>query len=124
MKRKGYGMLWEVTITPKGGSDQESNRVREEYNLLTHSQVGDSLVTGNAFGYLLEGNLSTEQVDQLVTELLVDPLTQESALQIIEASGECEHPGDCSAITVLLKPGVMDPVAQSVTDAAHDLGIP
>ncbi len=41
-------MLWEVTISPNKGSDQESDRVREEYNLLTHSRLGNDLIAGNA----------------------------------------------------------------------------
>ena len=144
-------MLWEVTISPNKGSDQESDRVREEYNLLTHSRLGHDIIAGNAHGYLLEGELNEDQVRSLLGELLVDSLTHkaefkklhdraqfggtlarsvsEERLPLANASGQCaantpfEDSGRAT-LTVLLKPGVMDPVALSVADAAHDLGIP
>ena len=55
-------------------------------------------------------------------ELLVDPLVETGKLRNVS-----DHNGDGAAEkstrTVLLKPGVMDPVALSVVDAARDLSL-
>ncbi len=110
-------MLWEVEIQPRG-SDTELARVREEYTLLTHSRQAADLITGSARGFLLEGDLDRAQADQLLRELLVDPVAETGRLGTLN-----EHFRPDTLATVLLKPGVMDPVAMSVVDAARDLGI-
>jgi phosphoribosylformylglycinamidine synthase len=112
-------MLWEVEIKPKG-NDPERARVREEYALLTHGKETNGLVTGTAHGYLLEGELTKEQVEKLAEELLVDSLVESARIQ--SASGGGIH--NDGVATVLLKPGVMDPVALSIVSAARDLGVP
>src|SRR5260370_4551928 len=110
-------MLWEIEIRPRG-RDAESARVAEEYDLLTHATTGERLVTGSAHGYLLEGNLGRPAAERLLRDLLVDPLVETATLGTLN-----EHRGPDHLATVLLKPGVMDPVALSVVDAANDLGI-
>jgi phosphoribosylformylglycinamidine synthase len=110
-------MLWEIEIRPRG-ADAERARVVEELGLLTHGRAGADLVTGSARGYLLEGELSREQAERLLRELLLDPLTETGRLGELNEGGN----GDALA-TVLLKPGVMDPVALSVVEAARDLGV-
>jgi phosphoribosylformylglycinamidine synthase len=114
-------MLWEVDLQPKG-ADAERQRVAAEYDLLAHAQAslpaGTALVQGTTRGYLLEGDLPREEAQRLLDELLVDPL--------VEAGRVAELPapvGQGAVWTVLLKPGVMDPAAQSVVGAARDLGI-
>jgi phosphoribosylformylglycinamidine synthase len=117
-------MLWEIEILPKG-NDPERERVCEEYDLLTHSRQGHALITRASRGYLLEGELSREQAETLLRELLVDPLAETGHLGSLNArlsSGNGESGRRIA--TVLLRPGVMDPVAMSVVDAAHDLEIP
>jgi phosphoribosylformylglycinamidine synthase len=111
-------MLWEIEITPKG-HDAERDRVVEEFDLLTHSRSGTDLVTESSRGWLLEGELSHEQADQLMRELLVDPLVETGQLGFLNEQATPDR-----LATVLLKPGVMDPAALSVVDAARDLGIP
>ena len=111
-------MLWEIEIRPRDG-DPERARVCEDYDLLTHAHGGADLITGAARGYLLEGDLSRDQARRLADELLVDPVVETGRLG---ALNELLSP-DLLA-TVLLKPGVMDPTALSVVDAARDLGVP
>src|SRR2546423_1338397 len=106
-------MLWEVEIAPKG-TDTERQRVAAEYDLLTHSHRGAEVVRSSRRGYLLEGHLSSSQAEQVMGELLVDPLTESGRLSPISET-QTEPHGD--RLTVLLKPGVMDPAAQSVLDA-------
>jgi phosphoribosylformylglycinamidine synthase subunit PurSL len=109
-------MLWEVEIRPLG-RDAERERVCDEFDLLTHSTRGADLVKSSARGFLLEGNLDRAAAERLAAELLVDSVVESSTLnEIGKANGN-------QAITVLLKPGVMDPVAESVLVASNDLGL-
>jgi phosphoribosylformylglycinamidine synthase len=114
-------MLWEADISPKG-ADPERQRVCAEYNLLTHHEdglpPGTGLVLGTTRGYLLEGILPRTEAQRLLDELLVDPLVESARLSELPGTA---HDGG-AAWTVLLKPGVMDPAAQSVVEAARDLG--
>jgi phosphoribosylformylglycinamidine synthase len=111
-------MLWEVEIRPKL-DDPERERVREEFDLFTHSQRGRELVARTSRGYLLEGDIGRDQAERLTRDLLVDALVEHA--QVGELN---ENRGPSVLATVLLKPGVMDPAALSVVDAARDLGIP
>src|SRR4051794_31104793 len=110
-------MLWEIEIRPRG-ADPERSRVAEEYDLLTHGSDGGRLVAAASRGYLLEGELSREQTELLARELLVDAVAESGR---VAALGEA--PADDLLATVLLKPGVMDPAALSVVEAARDLGV-
>ncbi|MGE3809389.1 MAG: phosphoribosylformylglycinamidine synthase subunit PurL [Gemmataceae bacterium] len=109
-------MLWEVEIKPKE-RDPERARVAAEYELLTHRQ-GAAPVAATAHGFLLEGSLVAAQVEQLVQRLLVDPLVE------VGQTRPLGEGANAAAATVLLKPGVMDPVALSVVNASRDLDIP
>jgi phosphoribosylformylglycinamidine synthase len=112
------GNIYEVEITLKG-ADAERGRVAEEYDLLTHGKAGSALVTGAARGWLLEGLLTREAAERLMRELLVDSLIETGVLGKLNG-----HMGEGRLATVLYKPGVMDPAALSVVDAARDLGLP
>src|SRR5260221_13502242 len=119
-KARRCAMLWEVEIFTKG-PDSERLRVAEEYDLLTHSHAGADAVQKTSRGFLLQGSLQREHVKQLAAELLVDAVAESGAIHATNANGEIECAG---AATVLLKPGVMDPVAMSVIQTARQLGIP
>jgi phosphoribosylformylglycinamidine synthase len=110
-------MLWEIEVRPRG-PDAERARVCEEFELLTHGRLGPAPVAASAHGYLLEGDLSRDEADRLARELLVDAVAQTGTVGALN-----EHGGGGRLATVLLKPGVMDPVALSVQDTARDLGI-
>ena len=114
-------MLWEVEIAPRSeGHDLEITRIRSEYALLSGPiPSGDGPVSSYTRGYLLEGELSESDARQLVDELLIDPLVEAAACHPVLRSGSRR----AMEWTVLLKAGVMDPVAQSVLDAAQDLGV-
>src|ERR1043165_656860 len=118
-------MLWELEIFPQG-ADGERLRVAEEYDLLTHAGHGGTLATAagaialvpgsevvqkTSRGFLLQGDLNRDHVEQLMNELLVDPIAERGEIHGTNARGEIECGGPA---TVLLKPGVMDPVAMSV----------
>ena len=105
-------MLWEIEIQPKG-SDTERDRIRDEYALLTHEQPSQELVQRSARGYLLEGDLDRDQVEQLLEELLLDPLVETGRAAPL-ATGGRNGTASSMMVTVLLKPGVMDPAAMSI----------
>ena len=109
-------MLWEIEIRPLG-RDGERERVCDEFDLLTHGQRGGDLVSASARGYLLEGNLGDADLHRLSSEVLADPLVETATAAPL--AGKPEH-----CFTVLLKPGVMDPVAQTVLDTARLLKLP
>jgi phosphoribosylformylglycinamidine synthase len=109
-------MLWEIEIRPLG-QDAERDRVAEEYDLLTHTRDGHRLLTASARGYLIEGELDHDQARRLLAELLLDPVAERGALGRLDGTAAADL-----LATVLLKPGVMDPVALSIAETAADLG--
>jgi phosphoribosylformylglycinamidine synthase len=109
-------MLWELEIKPLG-RDGERERVCDEFDLLTHAERGGDLIATSAHGFLLEGELSDEHRAQLTGEVLVDPIVEKG--EFAPVGSRAGH-----YYTVLLKPGVMDPVAQTVLDAVQMLGVP
>jgi phosphoribosylformylglycinamidine synthase len=109
-------MLWEVEIRPLG-RDGERERVCDEFDLLTHSGRGGDLVTASARGFLLEGDLSESDARRLADELLVDAVVESYSLTPIG------QPKNGHAFTVLFKPGVMDPVSETVLKASREMGL-
>ncbi|MBX9583584.1 MAG: phosphoribosylformylglycinamidine synthase [Gemmataceae bacterium] len=109
-------MLWELEIRP-AGRDAERDRVCDEFDLLTHARRGGDLVTASARGYLLEGELTEDQANRLAAEVLVDPLVERGDVRPLGGRDGHSH-------TVLLKPGVMDPTAQTVLDVGRMLDLP
>src|ERR1700677_4671418 len=109
-------MLWEVEIRPLG-RDGERERVCDEFDLLTHAERGGDLISGSARGYLLEGPLGDSDLEKLAYEVLADPLVETAISTPVAAKSGHYY-------TVMLKPGVMDPVAQTILDAAKLLKLP
>jgi phosphoribosylformylglycinamidine synthase len=110
-------MLWELEIRPRF-SNPDLDRVRADFDLLTHAQAGADVIRSATRGYLLDADLTTEIDRVRLTDLLTDPLAEDAALDRLN-SAAADAPG-CRRLTVLLKPGVMDPVAQSILAAARD----
>ena len=104
-------MLWELEIWQRG-RHPDLERVRSDYDLLTHSSRGSTVIAAGSRGYLLDADLTTETDRVRITDLLTDPLVEEARLAHLNAEPE-DHPR-CRRVTVLPKPGVMDPVASSV----------
>jgi phosphoribosylformylglycinamidine synthase len=115
-------MLWEIDIHPaEGQPDRAGERVALAAREL---RIADNLHVAAACGFLFQGkSLARADVERLAGELLADHVVERAVIgRVGEASlSECGAGGHC--VTVLLKPGVMDPVSQSVLAAANDLGI-
>ncbi|MEM9774742.1 MAG: AIR synthase related protein, partial [Chloroflexota bacterium] len=71
--------------------------------------------------YLLRGDLSQAQVEQISQELLADPVTESFE---IEESRETRDRKQHTTIEVTPLPGVTDPAAENLMHAAELLGIP
>jgi phosphoribosylformylglycinamidine synthase II len=113
-------MLWEIEILPLHG-DSEARRVNQEVALLMHA-AGAHPVALASRGFLVEGELTEETAERLANDLLVDSLVETGRVGRLNAFTTANGLG--AFATVLLRPGVMDPVAQSIEAAANDLAIP
>ena len=111
-------MLWEVEIVPIG-HDGERERVCSEFAVITRTTRSGDWVTRSARGFLLEGEgLTRSDAQKLTDVLLVDAIVETGAVS------ELGTMLDSPVYTVLFKPGVMDPTADSVSKAAVDLKVP
>jgi phosphoribosylformylglycinamidine synthase II len=113
-------MIWEVEIRPSD-VDHDRLRVAREYDMLTHGSHGSAIVQSSSRGYLIEAELPNNEQRIKLIAFLGDDLVESIALRKL---GELPANNDPKCVlTVLLKPGVMDPVSQSVLSAARDLGL-
>lgn len=121
-------MLWEIDIYPVE-ADAEHRRIQQGLRELKVS--AQLLCTGRV--YLLAGDISSRDVERLAATLLTDAVLERYAvlspgqnlpLQTLLTNFKLERgPDQTTVLTVLPRPDVMDPVVESVTLAARDLGL-
>ena len=104
-----------ISISPK--DQKKSARQKEVQRLLAGAGRKELLCRGVSALYKLEGDYSQIQIQKIVQELLCDP--------VVENFDSDSLPRDPNTffIDVWPKPGVADPVGESVLKAVHDLGI-
>jgi len=73
--------------------------------------------------YYLRGNLSEEDLKKIAGELLTDPIAEECEFNVIASSSPAGTPRNDGSVEVAYRPGVRDPVEDSVRKGAADLGI-
>ncbi|NLE38280.1 MAG: phosphoribosylformylglycinamidine synthase, partial [Pirellulaceae bacterium] len=130
-------MLWEVDIHPAQG---QPNRLAEEA-VAEARDLGfpSSLAVEAARGYLIQGDLTREQVLRIAAELLADGVVERTVVAQVGddvltdvpgtkpgATREAQHPSGSrgtALVHVLPKPGVTDPVAESTRAAIADFNI-
>ena len=120
-------MLWEIDVHPRTDSvDREAQRVADD---AAEAGIASGLRIRSARGFLIEGPaLSASDVQRLATELFADVVVEQAVCAPV-GSAELLQPYDAqqqtcgSLVQVLLKPGVMDPVAQSAEPAVQDFGL-
>jgi len=140
-------MLWEIDLHPRRGlPDREAAGVAADAAALGLAKI---VRIASARGYLVQGpELSQDRVERLAVELFGDTVVQETVVAPIGDSrliaappshpdGSPHSASDWSLkrsvqtrglgsapqlVQVLLKPGVMDPVAQSAEAAIRDFG--
>lgn len=114
--------LWQVDIYPAAGRpDLAGRRIASDAADLG---LGDHLTIHAAYGYLLQGELTREQVELLARELLSDPIVERTLVARVGEPALAQPPPDAvpsaCPVHVLPKPGVMDPVAISAQQAIAD----
>ena len=118
--------LWQVDIYPlEGQPDLVGNRVASEAAELGLGQVQ----VRAARGFLIQTGgdgaaLDKAGADRIARELLCDAVVERAVVGKVGDAGLLQPPAGLSKLVhVLPKPGVMDPVAQSVLSAITDLGL-
>lgn len=118
--------LWQIDVHPAPGQiDRDSQRVSEEIRELG---LAEGLDVRFARSFLVEGAFDLDAATQLGNSLLADPVTERAVVGGVGDAILNLHPdlgdrgGEFTLVNVLLKPGVMDPVAASTELAANDAG--
>ena len=120
--------LWEIDVLPAAGQ----NDVAGQTLAADARDLGldPNLTIAASRGFLLQGELSAEQVALAAEQLLADSVTESATVapmgdavlaQSRTAAGGVEL---SQLVHVLPKPGVMDPVALSTLQALQDMGLP
>jgi len=119
-------MLWEIDLHPREGlADREAERVAAD---VAELGIAGPLQVRTARGFLIESpTLNDSQAQQLAAELFADQMVEQAVYAPVGESSLTAQPSGMNGATgklvhVLLKPGVMDPVAQSAETAARDFG--
>jgi phosphoribosylformylglycinamidine synthase len=116
-------MLWEIDIHPLPGlPDRDGERIGA---LAAELGIANDLKVHSARGFLLEsGSIDTRQAQHLAKELFADATVERAVVGKIGEAQLTNAPAgsDGALLQVLLKPGVMDPVAQSAEAAVADFG--
>lgn len=113
-------MLWEVDIFAAPGlPDIIGSEAAADAADLGFSS---SLTLGAAHGYLIQGDLTREQIDLLVSKLLADSVVERATIgKVGDASLDVSLTGAKGRIVyVLPKPGVTDTVADAAREAASE----
>ena len=116
-------MLWEVDIFAAPG-------LPDVIGVETSADAADlgfssSLKIGGARGYLVQGDLTREQIELLVSKLLADSVVERATIGAVGAP-ELDVSligAEGKVVYVLPKPGVTDVVADAARKAAADYGV-
>lgn len=110
-----------IEIHPKKASfDPLAKEVRREL-LEAGEEPAKAVVSTNRL-YRIEGQLSLDQINQAAQTLLVDPVVEEAF--VFEMSRKAPKPKAKKGTTIDVwpKPGVTDPVGETVEKGLRDLG--
>ena len=114
-------MLWEIDIYPAPG--QPDRLGLEVAANAAELGIASGLKASSATGYLIQGSLDLAQVERLANELFADAVIERPVIGRMGDAILTRPPsGEAMLVHVLPKPGVMDPVAQSVQSAIADFG--
>jgi phosphoribosylformylglycinamidine synthase len=109
-------MLWHLQIEPAAGrADVEGRRIAAEAGDLG---LGVTWEIAAARGFLVEGELTSDDLRRAAAEVLADPVVERFTI------AESHHPvaGPGTVVHVLPRPGVTDPEGQSALETLRDLG--
>ena len=117
--------LWQVDIHPAEG--QPDSLGHSALNATRELGIANDLSIQGAAGFLLQGQLAQAQVKKIAVELLSDPIAQRNVATTVgdallnQPMGEASSAAPSTLVYAMLKPGVMDPVAQSTLKMLRDL---
>lgn len=114
--------VWEIDIRPVAGQpDREAARVATD---AAEMGLVHNLEVRALRGFLLQCNADQKQLESVVADLLVDPVTEEMVLGKTGDQGFVQPPWENAVLLhVLPLPGVMDPVADSTELALRRRGL-
>ena len=119
--------LWQVDIRPADGQPDSLGVAAESAG--RELGISDRLEVHGTHGFLLQGSLDAANVSRMAREYLADPIAQRVETGLVGSSAFASEPasesssgGPLHCVHVLLKPGVMDPVAQSTLGMLKGLG--
>lgn len=112
-------MLWHLQIDPAPGRvDLAGRRVAADAAEL--GLPGPWAVSASR-GFLIEGPVDRQAVQEVAASVLVDPVVESSSLRPASEAGD--EGGAGTVVHVLPKPGVTDPEAESALALLRDLGL-
>ncbi|MEO8498179.1 MAG: phosphoribosylformylglycinamidine synthase subunit PurS, partial [Planctomycetota bacterium] len=114
--------LWEIDIYPaEGQPDRLGIAVAGDAADLG---LASDLSVSTARGFLVQGKIDEAQANRLARELFADGVVERTVVARAGDRRLAEPPnGKTQLLHVMLKPGVMDPVAQSALNAIADFGM-
>ena len=115
-------MLWEVDVYPSEG--QPDRPAMDVAAAARELGIAAELSVRSGRGFLIEGeDITAAEVERLAAGLFADPVVESTLVAPVGDAKLTKAPsGFAQLVQVLPKPGVMDPVAQSVQRAMRELG--
>ena len=114
-------MLWEVDVWQKDRGDDHASRSFAA--AAAAIDPADWSAARTARGWLIEGELSRDDIVRLAEGVLIDPVSQTYAIRSMDDPQESPFPGLTTAVHVLPRPGVTDPAAETARQAFTLLGL-
>ena len=114
-------MLWEVDVWLKDGDDDHA--ARSFASAAESIDPADWSAVRTARGWLIEGDLSRDDIARLAEGVLIDPVSQTYAIRSMDDRQESPFPDLTTVVNVLPKPGVTDPAAETARQAFGLLGM-
>jgi len=114
-------MLWEVEILPIGSEqDYEGQRV-----LASARSQGLAGLRGvrAARTFLIQGELTGEQIERVAAQLLADPVTEQYRISALTGAAAVADSGSETLLNVLFHPGVTDSVAENALAAIRRMDL-
>lgn len=114
--------LWQVEIRPADGQPDSLGAQAE--SAARELGISDRLQVQGIHGFLVQGSLDASSATRMAREYLADPIAQKVETAIVGDPKLSAYNSSVPTqlVHVLLKPGVMDPVAQSTLQMLKGLG--
>lgn len=123
--------LWEVDLHPRPGF--VDRRALDALAQARDVGLGQAISVRSAHGYLLEGELTAEQVESATRRLLCDAVVEmpvvgqsgdEALVALPPERRDGETTNGATLVQILPKPGVTDAVAETALRSIQELGLP